>query len=50
MGRPKLNQEDKKGKLGISISKELIKKLDLMTNNKSNLIEQIIISYLNKLK
>ena len=50
MGRPKLKKEDKKGKLGISISKELIKKLDLITNNKSNLIEQIITEYLNKLK
>ena len=50
MGRPKLKKEDKKGKLGISISKELIKKLDLITNNKSILIEQIITEYLNKLK
>ena len=50
MGRPKLKQEDKKGKLGISLSKELIKQLDLITNNKSNLIEQIITEYLNKLK
>lgn len=50
MGRPKLKQEDKKGKLGISLSKELIKKLDIITNNKSNLIEQIITKYLNNLK
>ena len=50
MGRPKLKQEDKTGKLGISLSKELIKQLDLITNNKSNLIEQIITEYLNKLK
>ena len=50
MGRPKLKQEDKKGKLGLSLSKELIKKLDIITNNKSNLIEQIITKYLNNLK
>jgi metal-responsive CopG/Arc/MetJ family transcriptional regulator len=50
MGRPKLKQEDKKGKLGISLSKELIKQLDLITNNKSNLIEQIIIEYFKIIK
>ena len=38
MGRPKLKEEDKKGKLGISLSKELIKELDLITNNKSQFI------------
>jgi metal-responsive CopG/Arc/MetJ family transcriptional regulator len=42
MGRPKLKEEDKKGKLGISLSKELIKELDLITNNKSQFIVSLI--------
>ena len=50
MGRPKLKTEDKKGKLGITISRELIKKIDEETNNKSAFIETLIIDYFkNKL-
>jgi hypothetical protein len=45
MGRPKLKTEDKKGKLGITISRELIKKVDEETNNKSAFIERLIIDY-----
>ena len=48
MGRPKLKQEDKKGKLGISLSKELIEKINSVTNNKSTFIENIIIEYFKK--
>jgi metal-responsive CopG/Arc/MetJ family transcriptional regulator len=46
MSRPKLKIEDKKGKLGISISKELIEKINLETNNKSTFIEALIKDYL----
>lgn len=45
MGRPKLKQEDKKGKLGISLSKELIEKINSVTNNKSVFIEDLIIKH-----
>lgn len=45
MARPKLKQEDQKGKLGISISKDLIIKIELETNNKSKFIEDLIIEY-----
>lgn len=45
MGRPKLKQEDKKGKLGISLSKELIEKINSVTNNKSIFIEDLIKEY-----
>jgi hypothetical protein len=45
MGRPKINEEDKKCKLGISLSKELIKKIDSITNNKSVFIESLIVEY-----
>lgn len=45
MGRPKINEDEKKGKLGITLSKELIKKIDLITNNKSVFIESLIVEY-----
>lgn len=45
MARPKLNKEDQKGKLGITISKNLIKQIDSETNNKSKFIEDLIIEY-----
>lgn len=50
MARPKLKQEDQKGKLGITISKELITKIEAKTNNKSKFIEDLVIDYfkLNK--
>ena len=50
MGRPRLKSEDKKRKLGITISRELVKKVDEETNNKSAFIEKLIIDYFkNKL-
>ena len=42
MGRPKLKKEEKKGKLGISLSKALIDKINETTNNKSFFIESLI--------
>lgn len=45
MTRPKLNMGEKKGKLGISLSKELIKKINEVTNNKSTFIEKLLIEY-----
>lgn len=45
MGRPKINEDEKKGKLGITLSKELIKKIDSITNNKSVFIESLIVEY-----
>ena len=45
MGRPKIKLEEKKGKLGISLSKELIEKINSVTNNKSTFIENLIINY-----
>jgi hypothetical protein len=47
MGRPKLKEDDKKGKLGITISKELINKINKITNNKSLFIEDLIIKFFN---
>jgi hypothetical protein len=48
MGRPKLNENDKKGKLGITISKELINKIESETTNKSTFIEMLVINYFKK--
>jgi hypothetical protein len=45
MGRPKLKKEEKKTKLGISISKESNQKLEKLTNNKSGFIENLIKNY-----
>lgn len=45
MARPKLNKEDQKGKLGITISKELIQQIESETNNKSKFIENLINEY-----
>jgi hypothetical protein len=45
MARPKLKQEHQKGKLGITISKELINKIETETNNKSKFIEDLVIEY-----
>ena len=45
MARPKLKQDDKKGKLGITISKSLIEKLNMITDNKSKFIEQLIFNH-----
>ena len=45
MARPRLKTEDKKRKLGITISRELVKKVDEETNNKSAFMEKLIINY-----
>jgi hypothetical protein len=48
MGRPKLNENDKKINLSITLDRELVERLELVTNNKSNLIQKIIIEFLLK--
>jgi len=45
MARPKLKLEEQKTKLGISISREIKDKIELVTNNKSKFIEDLIIGY-----
>ncbi len=45
MARPKMKQEEKKTKLGISISREIKDKIELITNNKSKFIEDLITEY-----
>lgn len=50
MSRPKLKEEDKKGKLGITISKNLLDKLNTITTNKSMFIETLVINYFEKNK
>jgi hypothetical protein len=45
MSRPKLKEEDKKIRLGVTISRELYKKIDLETNNKSEFIEKLLTKY-----
>lgn len=47
MGRPKLKNEEKKGKLGITISKSLINKLKKIPN-KSEFIETLVKQYFNE--
>ena len=42
MGRPKLNSDEKKTKLGITISKNLNYILSEITNNKSKFIEDLL--------
>jgi hypothetical protein len=46
MGRPKLKQEDKKVKLSITLDKKINLELDVISNNKSKFIEELIINYL----
>jgi len=45
MARPKMKKEDRKTKLGISISKEIKNRIELITSNKSRFIEDLIIEY-----
>lgn len=45
MGRPKLQDKDKKSKLGITISREINELLDKETSNKSRFIEELIKKY-----
>jgi hypothetical protein len=48
MGRPKLQEKDKKTKLGITIDRELNQKIEDETSNKSALIEKILTEYFNR--
>ena len=48
MGRPKLEEKDKKIKLGITISNNSFNMLEMLTNNKSEFIENLINKYLEK--
>lgn len=45
MSRPKLKTEEKKTTLGITISRELYKKIESETNNKSRFIETLVEKY-----
>jgi hypothetical protein len=45
MARPKLKQEDKKIRLGVTISRELYEKIASETNNKSEFIERLLNKY-----
>ena len=45
MGRPKLQEKDKKERLGITISRELNELLDKETSNKSGFIEKVLEQY-----
>jgi hypothetical protein len=47
MGRPKINKSDKKIKISITLSKEAMNILINVTNNKSKMIEGLIINYYN---
>lgn len=46
MGRPKLEEKEKKIKLGITISNHSFNMLEMLTNNKSEFIENLINNYL----
>jgi hypothetical protein len=46
MGRPKLEEKEKKIKLGITISNHSFTMLEMLTNNKSEFIENLINNYL----
>jgi len=43
MGIPKLTKEEKKIKISITLSQDLLKKIKKLTNNKSFFIEQILL-------
>ena len=45
MARPKLKQEDKKIKISITLSKNINNILEKITNNKSKMIEGLIIKF-----
>ena len=45
MPRIKLKTEDKKGKIGITLSKDVILKLNLATYNKSKYIEDLLLKH-----
>ena len=45
MARPKLNKEDQKIKISITLSNLINQKLEDLTNNKSQFIEELIRTY-----
>ena len=45
MGRPKMNKNDKKVKVSITLTKETNNILEELTNNKSKTIENLIIGF-----
>lgn len=45
MARPKLKEEEKKIRLGVTISRELYYKINSETNNKSEFIEKLLNKY-----
>jgi hypothetical protein len=47
MARPKLKEEEKKIRLGVTISRELSNKIELETSNKSKFIEELLKKYFN---
>ena len=47
-GRPILPDEEKKRKVSITLSKKILNKLEVITNNKSFFIEKILNEYFNK--
>jgi hypothetical protein len=49
MGRPKLKENEKKIKVGITISNHSFNMLNELTSNKSELIDTLIKEYLNKI-
>lgn len=44
MGRPKINENEQKGKIGITLDKKIILKLNEISN-KSKLIEELLTKY-----
>lgn len=47
MARPKINPNEKKIRLGITISPELSRKIKMVSNNQSNFIETILLNHFN---
>ena len=47
MSRPKLKENDKKVKVSVTLSRKVNDDLELLTNNKSKLIEELIINHYN---
>ena len=47
MARPRLKEEDKKIKVSITLNREINIILEKITNNKSKLIEDLIMKYVN---
>jgi hypothetical protein len=48
MARPKLKEEEKKIRLGVTISRRLYTKIESETNNKSEFIEKLLNKYFNE--